>query len=335
MSYHAAFHLKIISHAEKVPIVPVVDAHLHFVDFIQESDGIRRLVAAMDAGRITKAVLFGLPVKKKWDAAEKHAPHYYLDDNSRCYYFQGTDEIVAEEFLRLPAKARRRFAPLVCGFNPTDRYAARDIERMLNKYAFWRGIGEVLCRHDDLTNMTNEETARVNHPALCDVYELCASRSLPVLMHQNSTSVSIHDDYEHLDELEEVLLRFPKTTFVWAHCGISRRVYHKNYHEMVTTLLDRNPHLYVDISWVVYDDVISSELEPKKHWLETISRHPDRFCLGSDLCGHFEHLGKSLARYNGLLRRLTPRTRNLVASGNAERIWFDRRARRSGARPKP
>jgi len=335
MSYHAAFHLKIISHAEKVPIVPVVDAHLHFVDFIQESDGIQRLVAAMDAGRITKAVLFGLPVKKKWDAAEKHAPHYYLDDNSRCYYFQGTDEIVAEEFLRLPAKARRRFAPLVCGFNPTDRYAARDIERMLNKYAFWRGIGEVLCRHDDLTNMTNEETARVNHPALCDVYELCASRSLPVLMHQNSTSVSIHDDYEHLDELEEVLLRFPKTTFVWAHCGISRRVYHKNYHEMVTTLLDRNPHLYVDISWVVYDDVISSELEPKKHWLETISRHPDRFCLGSDLCGHFEHLGKSLARYNGLLRRLTPRTRNLVASGNAERIWFDRRARRSGARPKP
>ena len=335
MSYHAAFHLKIISHAEKVPIVPVVDAHLHFVDFIQESDGILKLIAAMDAGRITKAVLFGLPVKKKWDAAEKHAPHYYLDDNSRCYYFQGTDEIVAEEFLRLPAKARRRFAPLVCGFNPTDRYAARDIERMLDKYPFWRGIGEVLCRHDDLTNMTNEETARVNHPALCDVYELCASRSLPVLIHQNSTSVSIHDDYEHLDELEEVLLRFPKTTFVWAHCGISRRVYHKNYHEMVSTLLGRNPHLYVDISWIVYDDVISSELEPKKHWLETISRHPDRFCLGSDLCGHFEHLGKSLARYNGLLRRLTPRTRKLVASGNAERIWFGRRARRSGARPKP
>jgi predicted TIM-barrel fold metal-dependent hydrolase len=335
MSYHAAFHHKITSHAEEVPIVPVVDAHLHFVDFIQESDGIQRLVAAMDAGRISKAVLFGLPVKKKWDAAEKHAPHYYLDDNSRCYYFQGTDEIVAAEFLRLPAATRRRFAPLVCGFNPTDKYAARDIERMLDKYAFWRGIGEVLCRHDDLTNMTNEETARVNHPALCDVYELCASRSLPVLIHQNSTSVSIHDDYEHLDELEEVLLRFPKTTFVWAHCGISRRVYHKNYHEMVATLLGRNPHLYVDISWIVYDDVISSELEPKKHWLETISRHADRFCLGSDLCGHFEHLGKSLARYNGLLRRLTPRTRNLIASGNAERIWFGRGARRPGARPKP
>lgn len=334
MSYHAAFHHKITSHAEEVPIVLLIDAHLHFVDFIQESDGIGKLVAAMDAGRISKAVLFGLPVKKKWDAAEKHAPHYYLDDNSRCYYFQGTDEIVAEAYLHLSPPARRRFAPLVCGFNPTDRYAARDIERTLDKYPFWRGIGEVLCRHDDLTNMTNEETARVNHPALCDVYELCAARGLPVLVHQNSTSVSIHDDYEHLDELEEVLNRFPSTTFVWAHCGISRRVFHKNYHEMISTLLDRYPRLYVDISWVVYDDVIALDLEPKKHWLEMISSRADRFCLGSDLCGHFEHLGKALARYNGLLRRLKPRARNLVASGNAERIWFAQAPRRPGARPK-
>jgi predicted TIM-barrel fold metal-dependent hydrolase len=335
MSYHAAFHHKITSHAEKAPVVLVVDAHLHFVDFIQESDGIRKLIAAMDAGRIARAVLFGLPVKKKWDASEKHAPHYYLDDNSRCYYYQGTDEIVAEAFLSLPAPARRRFAPLICGFNPTDKYAVRDIERMLDKYPFWRGVGEVLCRHDDLTNMTNEETARVNHPALLDVYDLCASRCLPVLIHQNSTSVSIHDDYEHLDELEEVLPRFPKTTFVWAHCGISRRVFHKKYHEMVSTLLDRYPHLFMDISWVVYDDVITLELEPKKHWLETINRHADRFCLGSDLCGHFDHLGLSLARYNGLLRRLTPRVRNLIASGNAERIWFGPAPRRPRACPKP
>mgnify|MGYP001266169061 CR=1 FL=1 len=40
--------------------------------------------------------------QKKWDAFEKIAPHYYLDDNSRCYYFNGTDEIVAAELLRLP-----------------------------------------------------------------------------------------------------------------------------------------------------------------------------------------------------------------------------------------
>ncbi|MEW5902673.1 MAG: amidohydrolase family protein, partial [Acidobacteriota bacterium] len=316
------------SHTEKTPVVPVIDAHLHFVDFIQETDGIARLLAAMDAGRVSKAVLFGLPVKKKWEAFEKRPPHYYLDDNSRCYYFNQTDEIVAEAFLRLPARARPRFAPLICGLNPTDKYAVRDVERMLDKYSFWRGVGEVLCRHDDLTNMTNEEIARADHPALFDIYELCASRSLPLLLHQNSTSVSIHDDYEHLHELEEMLQRFPQTTFVWAHCGISRRVFHKNYHEMIARLLHQYPNLNVDISWVVYDDVICQALEPKAHWLETINRFPDRFCLGSDVCGHFDHLGQTMARYNGLLRRLEPKIRSLVASGNAERLWFRARRRR-------
>jgi len=335
MSYHAAFHHRIVNHAETGPLFPLVDAHLHFVDFIQDSDGMPKLLAAMDAGRVRRAVLFGLPVKKKWDAVEKRAPHYYLDDNSRCYYFQGTDEIVARAILGLPPPARRRFAPLVCGFNPTDRCAARDIGRMLDQYPFWRGVGEVLCRHDDLTNMTNEETARVNHPALWDVYELCASRGLPVLVHQNSTSVSIHDDYEHLDELEEMLVRFPGTTFVWAHCGISRRVAHKSYHTMVSSLLDRFPRLFVDISWVVYDDVITLELEPKKHWLETIDRYADRFCLGSDLCGHFEGLGKCLARYNGLLRRLSPKVRKLVASENAARLWFRSGPKRAPRRVRP
>jgi predicted TIM-barrel fold metal-dependent hydrolase len=322
MSYHAAFHHKSTHHSESRPARPVIDAHLHFVDFIQESDGLRKLLAAMDAGRVAKAVLFGLPLKKKWEAFEKMAPHYYLDDNSKCYYYHQTDEVVAEAYLGLSSRARARFAPLVCGFNPTDRYAARDVARTLDKYPFWRGVGEILCRHDDLTNMTNEETARPNHPALFEVYELAASRRLPVLIHQNSTSVSIHDEYEHLDEIVEAVERFPRTTFVWAHCGVSRRVSHKNYHEMVGALLGRFPNLNVDVSWVAYDDVVCLNLAPKAHWLEIIERHPDRFSVGSDLCGHFETLGKNLARYNGLLRALPPKVRKLVAFGNADRLWF-------------
>ena len=94
---------------------------------------------------------------------------------------------------------------------------------------------------------------------------------------------------------------------------------------MVAALLDEHAHLHVDISWVVYDDVICTLLEPKKHWVETIERHPDRFCLGSDLCGHFDHLGRAMARYNNLLRSLSPATRRLVASGNAEKLWFGKR----------
>jgi len=46
MSYHARFHEKITTHDETETIQPVIDAHLHFVDFIQDTDGIRRLLKA-------------------------------------------------------------------------------------------------------------------------------------------------------------------------------------------------------------------------------------------------------------------------------------------------
>ena len=322
MSYHANFHQKIAAHNETRANRRVIDAHLHIVDFIQETDGLQRLLQAMDAGNIGKAVIFGLPVKKKWEAFEKKPPHYYLDDNSPCYYFHQTDEILAREMERLPKKAQKRFAPLICGFNPTDKYAVRDIERMLDRYPFWRGVGEVLCRHDDLTNLTKEETARVNHPALFDIYELCAAKKLPVLIHQNSTSVSIHDDYEHLHELEEILEKFPQTQIVWAHCGMSRRVFHKNYHEMVVSLFAKYPNLTADISWIVYDEIICLNLEPKKHWLDVINSQPEKFTIGSDLCGHFDNLGKTMARYNGLFKKLAPRAQKLIAWENAENLWF-------------
>jgi len=327
MSYHARFHEKATSHGEERADIPVIDAHLHYVDFIQESDGLDKLLAAMDAGHVAKAVLFGLPVKKKWESFESRPPHYYLDDNARCYYYHRTDEILAGALERLPEAARARLAPLICGFNPTDRYAVRDVERMLATYPFWRGVGEILCRHDDLTNLTNEEVARANHPALFDIYALCAERKLPVLLPQNSTSVSIHEDYEHLHEVEEALDRFPATTFVWAHCGISRRVSHKRYHDMVESLIERHPNLHGDISWVVYDDVVCADHEPKKHWLDFLLRHSDRFSIGSDSCGHFEPLGKILARYNQLFRRIGPEAARRIAFENAERLWF------AGGRP--
>ena len=106
MSYHARFHERITTHDETETIQAVIDAHLHFVDFIQDTDGIRRLLKAMDAGNVRKAVIFGLPVKKKWEAFEKKPPHYYLDDNSPCYYFNQTDEILANQLQELSGGAR-------------------------------------------------------------------------------------------------------------------------------------------------------------------------------------------------------------------------------------
>jgi hypothetical protein len=330
MSMHARFSKKIDAYHEDRVMVPAVDMHVHLVTFLQTTAGLPSLLKAMEAGNIAKSVVCGLSVKKKWDYFDPHPPSYYLDDDSRCYYWPATDEIVAYEFMKLTPAQQQLVAPTLCGFNPTDMASIDYVEYMFDKYPFWKGIGEILCRHDDLTSLTQEETARANHPALDKVYEFCAAKGLPLLLHQNSSSVGIHNDYEYVHELREVLGRHPHTTVVWAHCGGSRRVSHPDYFRMVSGLLNEYPQLHVDLSWVVYDDIIckprqheQDRLTPQKCWIEeVILPFADRVMLGSDLCGKFDQQGRTLARYNGLLASLPAETRDRVARLNAERLWF-------------
>jgi hypothetical protein len=276
----------------------------------------------MKQANIDKSVIFGLPVIKKWAASEPERPSYYLDDDSPCYYFASTDEIVAGEYLKLSSEEQSLLAPTLCGFNPTDRLAIDYVEYMFHKYPFWRGVGELLLRHDDLTALTEGEPARVNHPALYEVYAFCADKNLPVCLHQNSTSVGHHDRFEYLHEMKEALEKFPRTKFIWAHCGCSRRVSHKNYAAMVREMLSSHRNLWVDLSWVIYEDAICSQLAPKPAWVQLIQEFPERFMLGTDLCGHFEHLGKTIARYNNLIKLLPVHLGERVAGKNAEELYF-------------
>ncbi len=304
------------------PAVPLIDSHVHLVDFLQDSEGIDVLLRHMDGAKVERAVVFGMPLIKKWEAFDPVEPHYYLDDEARCYYYAYTDQLVMEALDGLPPQQRDRFAPLICGFNPTDRHGVRHIERMMRRPGFWRGVGEVLLRHDDLTNLTLEETARANHPAMLPVYAFCEEYGLPILLHQNSSSVGRHDEYVYLHELEEVLSLHPRLTVVWGHCGLSRRVFHEHYHEMVDRMLSTYPRLNVDASWVGFDDEMCACGLVRPEWIALVERHADRFMIGSDLVGHFAGLEERLLRYSPLLQRLSDAARRRVAHGNAARIFF-------------
>ncbi len=307
-------------------VVPTIDAHLHMVDFLQRGENFDELFKEMDEGNIKKAVIFGMPVIKKWFHYRKHKPSYYLSDNGKCYYYSATDYLLAEQYQKLSKAKQQDLAPLICGFNPTDVNSVHEIETLLDKFDFWRGLGEILCRHDDLTNLTLGEVARSNHPALFPVYELCASRNLPILIHQNSTNEwRIENEkakYEFLEEFTDVLDQFPDTTFVWAHCGISRRTHVNHYTGKLDEMIQKYPKLYMDISWVVFDDEICDGDEIKPRWLELFEKHPDRFMLGSDLLGHYDDLGRTMGRYNLLLKKLSKEATKLIAYENANRMWF-------------
>jgi hypothetical protein len=43
----------------------VADAHLHYVDFLQQTDGIHKILAAMDSAGVDHAMISGLALMKK------------------------------------------------------------------------------------------------------------------------------------------------------------------------------------------------------------------------------------------------------------------------------
>ena len=300
----------------------LIDAHLHVVNFTQETPGGEALIEAMDQANVGRSVIFGLPVSKMWASGEREAPDYYLANDAPCYYYSYTDVIVAEMVRSLSRENQKRLFPLICGFNPVDRYAVRHIERLYAQYPdVWSGIGEVLLRHDDLTAFTYGETARANHPALWPVYQFAADHDLPVLMHQNITSVTKNDHPVYLHELEEAVTEFPHTRFIFAHCGMSRRVNVPFYYQMVERLLAQYPNLYVDFSWIIFDVIICPEGKPDPAWLSMTEKYSDRICMGSDMVTKFERIGPEMQRYDVFLDQLSESARANLCWRNAEKIY--------------
>ena len=302
----------------------MLDSHLHYLDFIQKSDGFGPLVKAMDASGVKDAIVFGMPMAKQWDENMKTPPTYYLSNDSRCYYYPATDYILAEELLAQPQEVQDRFYPFICGVNTNDKYAADHIRQLLNLYPnFWCGIGEIMSRHDDLTALTYGEAPHINSDTFKEIFDLAAEYDLPVLVHHNITGQNINDVI-YLDELKEALAYNRDCKIIWAHMGISRRVEVKDLAEIVDDLLKNNKNLYVDISWVVYDYYFlggfPSDFEYSDsidEWVNLINKYEDRIMIGTDKVGHFSTYPEEIFKYYTLLDKLEPEVAQKICRDNA------------------
>ncbi len=294
----------------------IVDAHLHYADFLQNSDGIQKLIQVMDDAGVEQAMLTGMPVVKKWDAIDPIKPLYYLADDSRAYWYSATDALVARAIKSLSQTDRKRFHPFISGFNTTDKNAIDHLKRMIEWYPdVWEGIGEILTRHDDLTALTYGEQARANHIALDTIYSFAAAHDLPVTIHSDISSVWVRKPI-YLHEMEKAVKKHPKTRFIWAHAGVSRRVVVPTLVPVIRRMLKTYPNLWVDLSWVVYPNYVAPNGKPDKEWVALVEDFPDRFMIGTDLVGHFDNYTKTIRSYYVFLDALSSETAQLVANKN-------------------
>ena len=298
------------------------DAHLHYVDFFQETAGMDKLLQAMKENRIEHVMISGVPVAKKWHEDEPKRPRYYAGDDADAYWYSATDVIVAAAVNKLAPEQRQYFHPFLSGFNPNDKNSAAHIQRMLDlNPGLWQGIGEVFTRHDDLTALTSGDTPRANNEAMTRIYHLAAENDLPVMLHSNITSKRERNPL-YLAEVEEPLRNHPHTRFIWAHAGTSKEI-HRHQVQMdfllptLSRLLEAYPNLYIDLSWSMLTPYLLDEAgKPRPEWVKLVERFPERFMLGSDVVGRFNKLGKEMRRFDPFLDALPAQVAHKVARDN-------------------
>lgn len=298
------------------------DAHLHYVDFFQETAGMPKLLKAMSENRIEHVMISGIPVAKKWHEDEPKRPRYYAGDDADAYWYSATDVIVAAAVNKLTAEQRQHFHPFLAGFNPNDKNSAAHIQRMLDlNPGLWQGIGEVFTRHDDLTALTSGDTPRANNEAMTRIYHLAAENDLPVMVHSNITSKREKNPL-YLSEIEEPLRNHPHTRFIWAHAGTSAEI-HRHQVQLdfllptLIRMLEKYPNLFIDLSWSVLTPYLLDEQgKPRGEWLKLVEHFPDRFMLGSDVVGRFNKLGKEMRSFDPFLDALPEAVARKVARDN-------------------
>ena len=169
------------------------------------------------------------------------------------------------------------------------------IEAELRRDVDWRGIGEfhVFGAQDAGT------------PEVKRIVDLAVARGLWL--------------HAHCDEaaLEALYRHDPRARIVWAHTGFTVPP------ERVAQWLERHPTLIGELSYR-YDVTSDGKLNPA--WRALLTRHRDRFVLGSDtwINERWSRYGEIMALYRGWLAQLPPDVADDVAWRNGERLFAPR-----------
>ncbi|MDC0325510.1 hypothetical protein OAM01_02015 [bacterium] len=299
------------------------------------------LVKTIEQHDIVDVILCGMPFVKKWSEDDFFLrPKYYLDSSSRVTLARDSDLSVATaimDYRRVFAGDKDQLAklerlhPFICALDTTDLGAVDLAIKRIREYpGVWEGLGELMSRHDDLTNLTTGERPRASHPSFIRLFKFAGLVSLPVSIHHNVAPISrseseLKQPY-YLGEFTDLLDRTITTEsnlnkrpkVIWCHAGISRRIMVPDYEKTLEKLLQKYPdNLFLDLSWVVLGSYIYKNMDA---WIEMINRHPDNFVIGSDSVGKYSGIPLELKKYQALLSALPEATRSKVSHGNLTRI---------------
>jgi predicted TIM-barrel fold metal-dependent hydrolase len=312
------------------------DSHFHLTNYIQEGTDVHAFLEVMGtkAGRST---LFGIPLQQTWSYGNTgdFAPWYYTQTDAPLYYYSFTDAYIAMQYRSLTKEQQARFDPMITGFNPADMYAVDHIKRVLKTFpGVFEGIGEFTIHKEFVSPKVAGEKASLLNPALDRIFDFTAEAGLVSILH-NDIDMPFprpgQDPYQ-IVQLYELFKHHPKSTIIWAHCGLGRVV--RPIHDQLA-MLERalnNPelsHVYIDISWDEVAKYIVATPETVQATADVINKHPDRFLFGTDEVAPTEQAKylKVYDMYAPLFAKLTPEASEKLRLKNYERLFDEARRR--------
>jgi predicted TIM-barrel fold metal-dependent hydrolase len=232
-------------------------------------------------------------------------------------------------FKSLPVDQQARFDPMITGFNPADMYAADHIKRVLKTFpGVFTGIGEFSIHKEFVSSKVAGPVASINNPAVDRIMEFCAETGLLVILHNDINMPFPKDGQDNWDvaQLSAMLKRHPKTSIIWAHCGLGRIVRPVTDQIGMIEKALANPeldHVNIDLSWTEVAKYVTASPEAVDRTAAMINKFPDRFLIGTDEVAPADQ--KSYLRivdmYAPLLAKLTPDARQKFLKGNYERLF--------------
>ncbi len=316
---------------------PVVhDGHFHLTNYIQEGTDIRDFLTIMGT-KVGRAAIFGIPLQQTWAYGNSgdFAPTYYLQSDAPLYYYSFTDAHIAMAYRSLTKEEQARFDPMITGFNPADMYAVDHIKRVLRTFpGVFSGIGEFTIHKEFVSAKVAGEIASLTNPALDRILDFAAEAGLVVILH-NDVNMPFpkpgQDPYPVL-QLSQLLKRHPKTTVIWAHCGLGRIVRPVEDQVGMVRRALANPeldHVSFDLSWDETAKYLMATPETVQATADLINRYPDRFLFGTDEVAPTEQAKylKVYDLYAPLLAKLTPEASEKLRKGNYERLFDAARAK--------
>lgn len=318
------------------PAYQVHDSHFHLTNYVQEGTDIREFLRIM-GDRVGRVALFGIPLQQTWSYRNSgdFAPTYYLQSDSPLYYYSFTDAYIAMAYLSLPERDRARFDPMITGFNPADMYAADHIKRVLRTFpGVFTGIGEFTIHKEFVSSKIAGDVASLTDPALDRIFDFAADAGLVVILHNDIDMPYPKENQEpyELKQLSELFRRHPRTSIIWAHCGVGRVVRPiENQLELLERALGdpASAHVSIDISWTETAKYIVATPETTRRVAQTINRFPDRFLFGTDEVAPKDQGSylKIYDMYKPLFAQLTPEASEKLRKGNYERLFDEARHR--------